>query len=91
MGLTDLLKSVSDKDDRTTAEVLAAFINADAFARQQLAGRSALNGTDVLRLGRVLTEYADLPPAPDSAETFRKPSAPANIRPAAPGPSVEAA
>lgn len=88
MGLTDIFKNIAEKEDRTSADVLAAFINADAFARQQLAGRSALNGPDVLRLGRVLTEYADLVPAPESAEAFRKPS---TVRPAAPGPSAEAA
>ena len=86
MGLTELLKSVSDKDDRTSADVLAAFINADCFARQQIAGRSAFDGADVQRLGRVLNEYADLN---KPADIFRKqpPAAGQPARPLAPGPS----
>lgn len=86
MGLTDLLKSVSDKDDRTGADVLAAFVSADCFARQQLAGRSAFDGSDILRLGRVLNEYSSLE---KPADIFRKtPSTTLqNTRPLAPGPA----
>lgn len=85
MGLTDLLKSVSDKDDRISADVLAAFVNADCFARQQLAGRSAFDGADILRLGRVLNEYATLD---RPADMFRKQQPAQNTRPLAPGPAV---
>lgn len=86
MGLTDLLKSVSDKDDRTGADVLAAFVNADCFARQQLAGRSAFDGSDILRLGRVLSEYSNLERPSDM---FRRtpPAAGQPARPLAPGPA----
>ncbi|WP_156406945.1 hypothetical protein [Bosea sp. Root670] len=87
MGLTELLKSVSEKDDRTSADVLAAFVNADCFARQQLANRSAFDGADILRLGRVLNEYADINRPTD---VFRKqqPSVGQPARPLAPGPAV---
>lgn len=90
MGLTELLKSVSDKDDRASADVLAAFVNADCFARQQLAGRSAFDGADILRLGRALNEYADLN---RSADMFRKSpsSSLQNQRPVVPAHPPEAA
>lgn len=90
MGLTELLKSVSDKDDRTSADVLAAFVNADCFARQQLAGRSAFDGADILRLGRVLNEYGDLNRGSDM---FRKPPSGSlqNQRPVVPAHPSEAA
>lgn len=90
MSLSDLLKSISEKDDRAGADVLAVVMNADAYARQHLAGRNILTGGDVLRLGRVLTEYADLTPAPEGAEAYRKPSA-SNVRPVVPGPAEQAA
>lgn len=90
MGLTELLKSVSEKDDRASADVLAAFVNADCFARQHLSGRSAFDGADILRLGRVLNEYADLSRGSDM---FRKtPSGSLrNQRPVVPAHPSEAA
>lgn len=88
MGLTDVFKNIAEKEDHMLAEVLAAFVNADAFARQQIAGRSAINGKDVLRLGRVMSEYADMAPA-ETAESYRK-QQPSSVRPAAPGPSATA-
>lgn len=83
MTISELLRNASEKEDAVGADVIAAIMNADTLARQNLSGRQVVTGADVMRLGKVLALYADMRPAGEGAEAFRKPS---TARPPAPGP-----
>jgi hypothetical protein len=82
MTISELLRNASEKEDAVGADVIAAIMNADTLARQNLSGRQVVTGADVMRLGKVLALYSDMRPAGEGSEAFRKPS---NVRPAAPG------
>lgn len=88
MTISELLRNASEKEDAVGADVIAAIMNADTLARQNLSGRQVITGADVMRLGKVLALYGDLKPSGEGAEAYRKPSA---VRPAAPGPAEQAA
>lgn len=81
MTISELLRSASEKEDAVGADVIAAIMNADTLARQNLAGRHVITGGDVMRLGKVLALYGDMKPAGEGAEGFRKSVTTANGRP----------
>lgn len=81
MGLSELLKSVSAAEDFGTAAVIASLLNADQLARFNMAARTQVDPSDVIRFGKVLALYGDMKPAGEGTESYRKSPTTLNGRP----------
>lgn len=57
MSLSDLLRAVSIREDADSAKAFASLLNADRTTIRLLEGRSHFTAEDVLRLGRIVSEY----------------------------------
>lgn len=57
MSLGELLRAVSIREDTDSAKAFAAILNADRVTVRLLEGRQNFTADDVLRLGRIVSEY----------------------------------
>lgn len=57
MSLSVLLRAVAIREDVDSAKAFAAILNADRTTVRLLEGRNHFTSEDVLRLGRVVSEY----------------------------------
>lgn len=57
MSLANLLRAVAIREDADSAKAFAAILNSDRTAVNLLEGRSHFTTEDVLRLGRIVSEY----------------------------------
>lgn len=57
MSLGELLRAVAIREDTDSAKAFAAILNADRTTVRLLEGRQHFTSDDVLRLGRVVSEY----------------------------------
>lgn len=76
MTMTELLTNASAAEATDEAAALAALLNADQLARAALGRPTTYTAADVLRLGRIASEYvAPAEPAPAPAVSFTLPKA----------------
>lgn len=57
MSLGELLRAVAIREDVDSAKAFAAILNADRTTVRLLEGRQHYTSDDVLRLGRIVSEY----------------------------------
>lgn len=57
MSLGELLRAVAIREDIDSAKAFAAILNADRTTVRLLEGRQHFTADDVLRLGRIVSEY----------------------------------
>lgn len=63
MSLGDLLRAVAIREDTDSAKAIASILNADRTTVRLLEGRGHFTEDDILRLGRVVSEYSPADPA----------------------------